>query len=279
MTSTRNLAVLLTCHNRKEQTLASLRSLYTCSVPENFSIDVFLVDDGSTDGTGIAIRNQYPKVNIIQGDGSLYWNRGMKLAWETAVKAKDYDFYLWLNDDTVLLYNALTLFLEGLKTFGEKSIYIGATTSTASTEITYSGHRLNETFLKPNGTWQSCDYFNGNIVLIPRYVLETVGMNDSVFHHALGDFDYGLRARRKNIALYVAPELSGYCETHERLPKWCNTETSLRNRMVELYKPLGNNPFEFFVFDKRHNGIFTAIKHFITIHLRAFSPSIWSNLK
>jgi GT2 family glycosyltransferase len=279
MNSMKSLAVLLTCHNRKDQTLASLSSLYACLVPENFFFDVFLVDDGSTDGTHNAIRTQFSEVNLIQGDGTLYWNRGMKLAWESAAKANDYDFYLWLNDDTVMFDNALTIFLEGLITYGEKTIFIGATTSATNTQITYSGHRLNETFLKPNGNWQSCDYFNGNIVLIPRYVLETVGMNDSVFNHALGDFDYGLRAKRKNIALYVAPVLLGYCETHERLPKWCNTETKLRDRMVELYKPLGNNPFEFFVFDNRHNGFFIAIKHFITIHLRTLSPSVWSKLK
>jgi GT2 family glycosyltransferase len=279
MATIKSLAVLLTCHNRKAQTLDCLNSLYACILPENLSFDVFLVDDGSTDGTGAAIRNQYPEVNIIPGDGSLYWNRGMHLAWETASKAKDYDCYLWLNDDTVLLATALTVFAAGFATLGEKSIYVGATSSATNPTITYSGHRLQETFLKPNGTWQSCDYFNGNIVFIPRAVFELMGMNDPVFQHALGDFDYGLRAKKKKIALYVAPELLGYCETHERLPKWCNTDTIFSNRIVELYKPLGNNPFEFFVFDRRHNGFLIAVKHFISIHLRAFSPSMWRNLK
>ena len=279
MSVQQTIAVLLTCHNRKEQTLACLNSLYTCIVPENYAFEVFLVDDGSTDGTNIAICNQYPEVNIIQGDGNLYWNRGMKLAWETAVNVKDYDFYFWLNDDTLLFINSLNVLAEGINAFGNKSIYIGATTSIANTKITYSGHKSKEMFLKPNGKWQTCDYFNGNIVLIPRYVFERIGTNDAAFHHALGDHDYGLRAKREKIELYLAPQVLGYCETHEKLPKWCNKEIRFRDRIVELYKPLGNNPFEFFVFDNRHNGLLKAIKHFISIHLRAFSPNMWSNLK
>ena len=41
------IAAILTCHNRKEKTLACLHSLFSIIS----TIDVFLVDDGSTDGT------------------------------------------------------------------------------------------------------------------------------------------------------------------------------------------------------------------------------------
>ena len=45
------IAVLLTCHNRKEKTVACLTELYNCTIPANYAFEVFLVDDGSTDGT------------------------------------------------------------------------------------------------------------------------------------------------------------------------------------------------------------------------------------
>lgn len=274
------IAVLITCHNRKEKTLKCLSHLYAQKgLNEYFQIEVFLVDDGSTDGTSEEIKFQFPEVNIVQGDGNLYWNRGMRLAWETASASKDFHYYLWLNDDTFLLNSSLNILLVGVKINGYKSIYIGATRSEYNTETSYSGHRFNEPLLNPNRKWQFCDYFNGNIVLISKTVFEIIGMNDVVFHHALGDFDYGLRAKRKNIALYVAPELLGYCEPHKMLPKWCSTESKASKRIIELYKPLGNNPFEFFIFDNRHNGFLNALKHFITIHLRAISPSLWCKLK
>ena len=102
------VAVLLTCHNRKFQTLQCLESLFLQQrLNVDFRIEVFLVDDASTDGTAYETRIQYPEVNIIQGNGNLYWNRGMRLAWETAASKNKYDYYLWLNDDTFLKPNAI----------------------------------------------------------------------------------------------------------------------------------------------------------------------------
>lgn len=266
------IAVLITCHNRKAKTLACLEALYQNELPEGYSFDVFLVDDGSTDGTGEAVRANYPTVTVIQGNGNLYWNRGMHLAWETAAKTKEYDFYLWLNDDTLLKKNALSMLLKG----DRKDITIGTTINEKVNQLTYGGFDKENRLIEPEADkFTICDYFNGNIVLIPRRVFEKVGFNDNRFHHALGDFDYGLRARKAGFELMVAPGILGYCEAHDRAPKWRNTELPVFKRLIELYKPLGNNPFEFFVFDYRHNGLFNAIMHFFSIHLRTIYPSLW----
>ena len=106
------IAVLLTCYNRREKTLNCLKSLFNCQLPENHTLVVYLVDDDSSDGTSKAVRNDFPKVNVISGNGNLFWNKGMRLAWETASQTNDYDFYLWLNDDTILDNNAIFQLLE-----------------------------------------------------------------------------------------------------------------------------------------------------------------------
>ncbi|NOZ83279.1 MAG: glycosyltransferase, partial [Epsilonproteobacteria bacterium] len=81
------ISILLTCHNRKNKTLRCLRSLKEQVNPnEEYSCFVYLVDDGSTDGTTPAICQKFPDVNIIQGTGCLYWYGGMQLAWEHALK-------------------------------------------------------------------------------------------------------------------------------------------------------------------------------------------------
>ena len=49
---TKNIAVLITCYNRKDKTLLCLESLFKQQgLGIDFSLAVFLVDDGSTDGT------------------------------------------------------------------------------------------------------------------------------------------------------------------------------------------------------------------------------------
>jgi len=275
MISIPTIAVLLTCHNRKDKTLQCLRDLYAQQgLGLDYVIDVFLVDDASTDGTAVAIANQFSKVNIIEGDGKLFWNRGMHKAWETASKTKDFDYYLWLNDDTFLANDAIPTLFQ--KTFS-KTIVCGSTQSEQDKKITYGGFRKNlDRLIMPNGEFQECDYCNGNCVLISREVFHIVGNLDPVFHHAVGDFDYSLRARKQGVMLYIAPVFIGYCESHTEIPKWRSPVLNLKTRMGNLYSATsGCYPPEFFIFEKRHNGILMAIVHYFSTHLRAVLPKLW----
>lgn len=268
------LAALITCYNRREKTISCLQSLYNCNLPENYTLSVFLVDDGSSDGTSEAVNKSFPQVTVIQGNGNLFWNRGMHLAWETASKKKIFDYYLWVNDDVVLFENAI---INLFKTAPDKnSIVVGTTCSRDKHETTYGGFDLKGNLISPNGSPQTCNEFNGNLVLIPNNVFNQVGNLDPVFHHAIGDFDYSLRAKKKGIKSYITSEYSGICETHKSLPEWCLPEISVKKRFKVLYSPLGNShPYYFFRFERRHFGIVTAIKHYLSIHLRASFPKLW----
>lgn len=272
-----SIAVLITCHNRKEKTLQCLRALFRQKgLSESCLIEVFLVDDGCSDGTTDAIKLDFPQVTIIQGNGNLFWNRGMHLAWESASTAKDFDYYLWLNDDTFLFENTLENLFN--KTF-PTSIVCGTTKSSILDNATYGGiSNKNNKLIIPNGSYQNADYCNGNCVLIPSYVYKKLGNLDPIFQHALGDFDYSMRARKKGVEIKVAPEFVGFCESHEITPKWRSNSLNLLNRLKILYTPLsGCYPPEFFVFDKRHHGLFAACLHFFSIHLRSICPKLWSN--
>jgi len=266
------IAVLMTCFNRKDKTLKSLESLFG----QNIEVDVFLVDDGCTDGTKEAVADRFPQVNIIQGTGNLFWNRGMRSAWETATRTKDYDYYLWLNDDTYLFKNALENIFSVFHTIGKTDVLVCASLqSSTSKEMTYGGLGKNG-LLTPNGTPQECLTMNGNCVLIPRSVYQKTGNLDVVFRHAIGDLDYGYRARKGGTEIYTTTCFVGTCEKNHTLPKWCLKEIPLLIRIKMLYSPLGYAmPTIFFIYEKRHFGLLVAIKHFITIHIRLFFPILW----
>ena len=123
------IAVLLTVFNRKTKTLECLEHLYKQIPLEGYKVDVYLTDDGCTDGTPKAVKELFPDVNIIQGNGNLFWNRGMYVAWEAATQIKDYDFYLWLNDDTYLYPESLEYMLNSCTKLGNHCIIVGATCS------------------------------------------------------------------------------------------------------------------------------------------------------
>ncbi|SOD98308.1 glycosyltransferase family 2 protein [Spirosoma fluviale] len=272
----KTIAVLLTCHNRKTFTLNCLDALYKCQLPDNIAIQVFLVDDGCTDGTSEAVHEAYEKVNVIQGTGSLYWNRGMHLAWATARVAHDFDYYLWLNDDT-LLSNEGIIELLSVESYANEAVLVcGAVNSSKTGEFTYGGRSLSDAEVVPNGQLQYCAKINGNVVLVSKQISNAIGLLDPIFPHAIGDYDYGLRAMTYGYKIITTRKYIGVCERNCSLPKWCYSKIPFIKRVKALYSPLGNShPKYFFIFENRHYGLSIALKHFLSIHLRVLFPWLW----
>ncbi|WP_295728110.1 glycosyltransferase family 2 protein [uncultured Muribaculum sp.] len=271
------LAILLTVHDRKAKTIECLKRVHDQLPIDGWETDVYLTDDGCTDGTPEAVSELFPLVNIIQGDGNLFWNRGMRLAWKTAANTKDYDAYLWLNDDTNLLLNAISVMISALESEPD-SIIVGSTAN-KNNNITYGG-RLNCKLILPNGELQRCNTFNGNCVLVSRYAFSKIGNLDNAYSHSLGDIDYGLCAARLDIKVYVAPVVIGYCEKNPLPPKWMRPELSLHERYKALFTPLAyTNPPEYFHFKRKHWGVFTACLAMCSITLHLLAPKLWQNIK
>lgn len=268
------IAALLTVHNRRETTLNCLKRLYANNGMEGVNVDVWLTDDGCTDGTAEAVSKQYPDVHIVKGDGSLYWNRGMIAAWQAAATARNYDYYLWLNDDTYLYPNALTSLMSGARATDGQAIIVGATTSTDHTQLTYGG-RTSKGIAPLDGKLTAVNYFNGNIVLIPRSAYVKVGTLDPYFIHALGDFDYGLRAGKLGVEMRQVGEALGECDLHSHVSKWIDPKVPLRSRWKALFRPNGMPPHEMFHFERRHNGVILASFHYLTVCLRCLCPWLW----
>lgn len=271
------IAVLITVHNRKDKTLKCLNRIHSQLIPSTISVEVYLTNDGCTDGTAEAIREYFPDTNIIDGDGNLFWNRGMYKAWSAAEKT-DYDYYLWLNDDTILFENAIASLLSTSDMMNNEAIIVGYTIDSKKEKITYGGRNKYTGLITDVKGITECDTFNGNIVLIPRQVYKLVGKNDPVFHHAIGDTDYGLRAQKMRVKSYISDVACGICDSHDKLPKWSDKNIPLHKRIKFLYRPGGNgaNPIEFFIYKKRHYGLLAAIMTFISNHIHLLFPFLWN---
>jgi GT2 family glycosyltransferase len=125
----------MTCHNRRKTTL-------NC----DHELSVFLVDDGSTDGTTDAVIAEFPDVTIIAGNGRLYWGGGMQLAFNAAAH-HDLDLHLWLNDDVELDRDAISQLLTTYEQVRRQTagpvIVAGAVLDPVDRSTTYSGLRQN----------------------------------------------------------------------------------------------------------------------------------------
>lgn len=269
------IAVLMTCHNRKSKTLATLESLFQQRSIDEIGYKVYLVDDGSNDGTSQAVQQTYPDVNIFSGDGNLFWNGGMRIAFSEAIK-DDPDYYLWLNDDTILYPEALSSLLTTSRQLFEqgeqKAIVAGSTCDPDTGDFTYGGIvkitpllPFKFRFLDPTTAAQSCDSMNGNCVLIPRRVVELVGNLDPAFIHYLSDWEYGLRARQKGCTVWIAPGYQGTCSPNPQATKVA--ADSMSEGLEKMNQPKGLTfqdatlqPWEEWkVFAQRHGGLFWPV--------------------
>lgn len=265
-----NTAVLIASFNRKTQTINCLKSLFEAKN----DVDVFLVDDNSSDGTVEEVQNQFPEVKIFHGSGNLYWNRGMHLAWQKAALA-DYEYFIWLNNDIVLFKDSITELFESLNLCNNYAIVSGIVIDQHSDELLYGGTDTEKKLIQPNGRLNNIHHLNGNIVLIPRAVYTKLGNLDPVFVHDFGDVDYGLRALKHKILVVTTRCAVAFGERNLICRVRLNN-TTLSNRFKRLYSPLGSNPLKQFYFHKRHSGVFRAVVIFFFLHMLNILPDKWN---
>ena len=270
----KRVAILMTVHDRREKTLRCLDGIFGASLPEGASLDVYMTDDGCTDGTPGAVASRYPSVKILKGDGNLYWNHGMRMAWEAALVV-GYDFYLWMNDDVIPYPEFLEVLLRDAEVTGGRAILAGATVDEKTGGLTYGGRLLYGLQAPCTGELTEVEYFNGNIVLVPAAVCEAVGNLDPHFSHSKGDFDYGLRARKAGFKNYQCGQPLGTCPLNPGLPSWCNPAIPLPKRWKAMLRPTGMPPRETFYFDKVHYSFGSAVFHWFTVQIRCLFPSLW----
>ncbi len=244
------VAVLLTCHNRREKTLRSLESLYKVNqmISKPLALDVYLTDDGSTDNTSQEVKEQFPEVKIIEGDGNLFWAEGMRTSWKEALK-KDYEAFLLLNDDVELYMNVLDQLLQTheycLEHYNKPGIYIGATEDRDKDKLTYSGSLIVNRFLykhkrlPPNGKVQTCDLANANIMMVTNAAVSQIGILSEGYAHGMADYDYTLRANKNEIPVLIAAEYCGHCVNDHKDLYHGFEDKSLKERRAYLNRPTG----------------------------------------
>ncbi len=265
-------------------TLACLDSLRLQGRCEGAQVQVFLVDDGSTDGTGEAVAREFADVLLIAGDGQLFWSGGMRLALQHA-RQWDPDFYFWVNDDVVLDNFALDILLRTqqnlLSAQGSAAIVVGSMRDPETGVLTYGGVRrrrrlrpLRFEVVPPRTHPVPCETMNGNAVLVPREVVSKVGNIDAAYWHSMGDFDYGLRAREANCSVWVAPGTVGTCASNP-LPAPGSERLGDELRRMRGLKGLPPSPWR--TFARRWAGPLWPI-YFVSPYVRRFGRSTRARL-
>ena len=274
----KKVAVILTVFNRKNVTIRGLNTLIAAigELGKDYTFDIYMTDDGSSDGTSSAVRKAFPNVVIIDGDGTLFWGGGMRKAWQAAVDSQtEYDYYLWYNDDSELYPNALKVMFDDVK---DDCIVTGAFCDHSNTP-SYGGKYKDGEVMAPNGDFQDVNLMNGNLVLIPHRIYSTIGMIDKRMTHAGGDYDYGHRARKKGFRVLLSKEYVGISDRHDSfVPKCYSPELPFKKRWQLLHTPI-YSPYKRMRYSLIYCGLKNTFISFVVSYIGVFSPSTYSRIK
>lgn len=268
------VAALYTCHNRKEKTLSSINSLYRAidwyeiQTGEVLDLEIFLTDDGCTDCTVDAVRERFGDgiIHVVQGDGQLFWAGGMRLAWNEAQRrCSEWDYYLLLNDDTVLYESVIEELLLTeeycIKKYGRNGLVSGLCHDRENhSAISYGGEVFVNKFLGryakavPSESPMLIDMCNANILLVPQATVNQIGIFYEGYNHAYADYDYSLKARQQKIPVLLTAKICGSCtddhdDRQSERRKVC--QMSYKQRKEYYRNPLHSNK-DYLTFIKRN---------------------------
>ncbi|MEZ4811239.1 MAG: hypothetical protein R2819_12840 [Allomuricauda sp.] len=288
------VAILLTCFNRREKTIKALTALNKAFEQSSGigQMSIYLTDDGSTDGTSEAVSAQFPKANILKGTGDLYWAGGMRNSWKEALKG-DYDAYLLLNDDTDVYSNLFDTIDNthafSLSKYGMGGVYVGTTIDAETKKVSYGGSVFVNKFLatskrlKPQDIPIPCELGNANIMWVCKNVVEKVGVLSEGYVHGLADYDYTLKAVKKNIPALIMPGVVGECVNDHKDPYQKFFKLSFKERYKMLYSPIGFDFVSQTYHMKRHfplrYPLFLAAGYFKVVFPKLYYHLLYKNRK
>jgi GT2 family glycosyltransferase len=225
--------IVIPVHNRLEATRECLESLRYQTYTR---FRIVLINDGSTDGTSEFVKENYPDVTVLTGDGNLWWTGATNLGVHYALEdCREDDYVLTLNNDTVLPADYLETMMRLARQ--EPKALIGSIARDyrrrdICVDEGVTIRWFSAKFIKLKAPSSKSDLFYsvsalpGRGTLIPVCVFRRVGLYDAKsFPHYGADYDLSLRACEIGYRLLLNPccylysktQITGLSNVHNRI--------------------------------------------------------------
>ena len=204
------------CYNGRELTLDCLASL--SELRWHGGLTTIVVDNGSRDGTAEAVRERFPGVTLIRSEHNLGFAEGNNLGLRRALDL-GCDYALLLNNDTVVDPDMMSELVRAAESRPDAGAlcplvyfadppdlvwYAGAAFDPArGYGDPHVGYRVRDVgqFSEVVEVGRAV----GAAMLVPRAVMERVGLLDGGLFLLVEDVDWSLRMRAAGYRLYLVP--------------------------------------------------------------------------
>ena len=213
-TSLPHVGIIVLNWNGCADTIACIESIKKISYP---SYSLIIIDNGSTDGSEIKIRQQFPEITILQTGKNLGFAGGINAGLKYGLE-KGMDYLLALNNDTVIDPEAVGELIRVAisdKQFGllSSKIYyfrrpdmIWYAGATFNTFLGWGRHRGFDE--RDDGQYDSIEETerpSGCSMMVTREFCEKVGLLNEDYFCYCEEVDWGLRGKKAGFKIIYVP--------------------------------------------------------------------------
>jgi GT2 family glycosyltransferase len=206
--------------NNYADTKRCLESLQAATYTD---LRIIPVDNGSTDESRRQLEAEFPQLRFVRNNANLGFAKGCNTGIRAALKDKECAYVLLLNNDAVATPGFLEKAIDtaeankAIGLIGGKILY-----SPETKRIWYAGGEINRwrglTVIRgfrevDRGQYDSASevgFVTGALMLIPRQVLDKVGLLPEEYFFGTEEIDYSIAVKKAGYKLYYVPEFVIY---------------------------------------------------------------------
>jgi len=275
----KQVSIIMPVFNRIDNSKKCLKSLFLKLTAYNENsknlceFSVVVVDDGSTDGTYEFISSHYPCIDLLKGNGNLWWSGAINLGAHYAINKLNADFLLLWDNDIIPeqnYFNELEKTISKLKSneiCGSKIFYLNNFNKVWSNGGYFNRLFGNYGMYKKNihnrdSFFCECDWLPGMGTLIPTNILLElkVKWDSKTFPQYHGDADFTLRAKKKGCKIIINKKLKIFNDTES----------------TGIVNPKNTREFFQFLFSIKSN--YNILKNIVFYSRHGFIPIVYFGL-
>lgn len=266
----KRICIIILTHNNIQDTIECINSLKRL---KGGPYKIFLVDNGSSDGTPDTIEKLYSEIEILRLKKNVGFSSGFNYGIYHAL-SKNFEFIFMVNNDTVVDPDMM---IQLLKTYeGDhdcgivmpKIFYYPPHQGTALRDKVWSDGGYFRNFppaikLKDNrkdinfDMVRKIDYAPACALLIHRRAFESVGLFDPGYFFFYEDWDFSERVRSAGLNIWCAPEAK----------LWHKVSSTIKKNMTVYWHMMGEGGMRFF---RRHYNFTSYMMQIAYFIIREF---------